>query len=1025
VILSADCPSEDTLLAYVQRLLPTALSATVEAHLGDCESCGRLVAEAARDLFGTGDATAAELPTPLAAGAKLGRHAILGVVGRGAMGVVYTAYDPELDRRVALKVLRPTHRSGDQKVLRERLLREGQAMARLSHPNVVTVYDVGIVDDEVFLAMEYVEGETLSAWLGRENRPWRAVLGAFLEAARGLAAAHGAGLVHRDFKPDNALVGKDGRVRVTDFGLARREGNLDAGSAPSLSPLPSLSLTQTGAVLGTPAYMSPEQLVGDEAGVPSDIFSFCAALWQALYRSHPFPTESFTTLREAVLNGTLREPAQASAVLSHVRRALMRGLRPKQEERFSSMDELVAALSADPVARLKRGLGIALPIAVALAALGGALFVSQKSRITCRASSTRLAAVWNDARKSSLRGAFAKLGVSYSGGVLTLVNRLFDEYGQRWVNGYTDACEATQVRGEQSPALLDRRMQCLDDRLRDLDALAGALERADRGVLDKAPAAAAALRSVEACADRETLSGSSPDPEDPQTRPRMEAARTLLSQARASEQTGRFKDGLDPARKVIDEARAMKAPLLEAEALFELGELYRGAGQANDAEASTTQALEGATRVGHKELQVRAETSLVGSLGFRQKTEEALLWSRVTLAEIEHMGNDSLLRANLLAARGWALVYANRAREATPFLEEAVALLTKRLGDNAPAVAKTMTRLGGAYFRSSSYQESARWREKALAISRETLGPEHPDTANAMYNLASTINALGRRHEALALMQQSIAIREKVLGLEHREVSLGLQNLASVQLNLGQCREMEASIERARAIYEKLYAPDHPEMVMIPAFHSMALTCLGRNDEAIAEAHRSVELAEKLMGAENVTVAYSTAMEAFALERAERYDEALAKVNRAIAMLSKAEPDHSDLAGFYDCKGRILRRRGRLDEALAMHRQALALTEKAFGEGHPDLDPSLIGIGRVLLDQGKPAEARANLERAVKIAEGGELDPLLLAEARLELGRALAAEGREPARGAELRDSARRAITASPYAASELRQRAR
>jgi serine/threonine protein kinase/tetratricopeptide (TPR) repeat protein len=1018
-----DCASEDKLLAYVQRLLPPSETAAIEAHLGDCESCGRLVAEAARDLFGTEAATAMAPPTTLEVGRKLGRHIILGVIGRGATGVVYSAYDPELDRRVALKLLRP---GVDHAVLRERLLREGQAMARLSHPNVVTVYDVGVVDDDVFLAMEYIEGQTLGAWLRAEARPWQAIVAAFLDAARGLAAAHRAGLVHRDFKPDNALVGKDGRVRVTDFGLARRGGRLQvSSSSASLPAARSLSLTQTGAVLGTPAYMSPEQLRGEEAGVPSDIFSLCAALWQALYGSHPFPTESFAQLREAVLHGGVREPSHPGAVPGHVRRALLRGLRPSQQERFSSMDELVAALSNDPVARRKRAALVAVPIFIAVAAVGSAVLIQQRARMTCRAGGARLASVWSEAKKSSLRSAFAQLGVSYSAGVSALVERTLDEYGRRWVDGYTEACEATQVRGDQSAALLDRRMQCLDARLRDLDALVDALGHADRGVLDKAPASTASLRGVEACADRQTLLALSPDPEEAQTRPRLDAARALLSQTRASGQTGRYKEGLDTAKKVIDEARAMKAPLLEAEALFELGNLLRGLGQANDAEATTAQALEAATRVGQKELQARAEIAIVGYLGFRRKTDEAVLWSRLALAEIERMGNDALLRADLLSARGWALAFADRPKEGTPFLEEAVTLYKKRLGNRAPAVARAMMRLGASYDKASNYREAVRWMQAALDVYLGALGPEHPETANAMFTLATAYGDFGRPHAAIPLHQQALALRQRILGPEHREVALSLLNLAMAEIALGNCREAEAHLEQALAIDEKLFGRDHPELVNVLGLEGAALSCLGRTDEALERAHRAVELAAKHMGVDSPMVAFTTVVVAAALERAERYDEADEEISRAIAVLTKAEPDHSDLAGMWNLKGRILRRRGRLDEALALHRRALALAEKTFGDGHSNVIESLVGVGAVQLARRSSADAVTALERAAKIAEGAEIDPLQLAEVRLDLAEALAASKKDVERAATLLAAARKSILESPHAGPELRRRAR
>ena len=242
--------------------------AAIDAHLDACSDCRRLVAAAAA---GDADADAASAPTvadgppsratplPGAPPPRVDRYEIRRRLGEGGMGVVYAAYDPELDREVAIKLLRLHAADGDTLPARTRLLREAQAMARLAHPNVVTVYDVGEWHEQVFIAME-IAGGTLRAW--QDGRPWREVVAMYRDAARGLAAAHAAGLVHRDFKPDNVLIGHDGRVRVTDFGLARAAGEpgerAEVGAA--MSGMLGTPLTETGTVMGTPAYMAPEQI---------------------------------------------------------------------------------------------------------------------------------------------------------------------------------------------------------------------------------------------------------------------------------------------------------------------------------------------------------------------------------------------------------------------------------------------------------------------------------------------------------------------------------------------------------------------------------------------------------------------------------------------------------------------------------------------------------------------------------------------------------------------------------------------
>jgi serine/threonine protein kinase len=288
------CPSEDTLLDLFERRLPDMRD--IEEHVDRCENCRMVLAEMGKALASRSPTSLPESATagpespahPLEDGSRVDRFVILRRIGRGGMGIVYAAYDPELDRKVALKLLRPEAANRtDYADWRARLLREAQAMARISHPHVVTVYEVGTFQSQVFVAMELCEGPTLAEWLRAARRPWREVLAVFRDAGRGLAAAHAAGLVHRDFKPQNVLLGSDGRARVADFGLVRPSGvdlprePTEAETGDGASPL-TLPLTQTGAILGTPAYMAPEQYRGHKGDARTDEFSFA---WRSIRRS--------------------------------------------------------------------------------------------------------------------------------------------------------------------------------------------------------------------------------------------------------------------------------------------------------------------------------------------------------------------------------------------------------------------------------------------------------------------------------------------------------------------------------------------------------------------------------------------------------------------------------------------------------------------------------------------------------------------------------------------------------------------
>ncbi|MBL9016965.1 MAG: protein kinase, partial [Myxococcales bacterium] len=430
----SDCPKDDELLAYVRRSLTGALRDAIDQHLSTCSSCPAVVAAAAEELHTSegGDATAPDddrssessAAQNRRAGEKLGRYVILELLGRGAMGIVYAAYDPQLDRRVALKLMRPDRRRTS---LAERFLREGQSMARLSHPNVVAVHDVGVLDDGIFLAMEYVAGRTLQRWLVAETRSWREILAAFIAAGNGLAAAHRAGIVHRDFKPDNVLVGGDGTVRVTDFGLARLGESTDVGSDGD-GEARATSITQAGGVLGTPAYMAPEQFRGETATPAADQFAFASALYLALYGQHPFSDAGFDDLRRAVLAGEQREPPR-SPVPAHVRRALRRALSTSPTDRFASVEDLLVALRADPARRAGRIAVVALPATIAAGL--GVWHVAKPSSSApepCRAGSDRLANVWNPSVRSAISTAFTRTGLPYGTRSASRVVEQLDAY---------------------------------------------------------------------------------------------------------------------------------------------------------------------------------------------------------------------------------------------------------------------------------------------------------------------------------------------------------------------------------------------------------------------------------------------------------------------------------------------------------------------------------------------------------------------------------------------------------------------
>jgi serine/threonine protein kinase len=385
------CVSDEDIAGFVAGDLPEPASRHIAEHLEVCESCRGVVT-----LADTRKPSAAPPSSRvLTAGDRVGRFIVQGQVGTGGMGSVFAAYDPDLDRKVALKLVR-ADATGTQ--MQARLMREAQAMARLHHPEVITVYDVGSVGDEVFIAMELLDGGTLRGWLRSGPRRVDEIVDRFVRAGEGLAAAHAAGLVHRDFKPDNVLIGSDGRQRVTDFGLVRllkSEAKPEPAVAMEevMSPL-EVTLTQQGTLLGTPAYMAPEQFDGI-ADARSDQFTFCASLYQALYGELPFAAERMSDYLVQVVQGNVRPAPRDTRVPARLRALLLRGLRARPEERHPSMRELLDALRATR-RRQARRYPLAALIAVCLAVGGLVLFTTQRARPTWHAEVRQLGTAYEE-----------------------------------------------------------------------------------------------------------------------------------------------------------------------------------------------------------------------------------------------------------------------------------------------------------------------------------------------------------------------------------------------------------------------------------------------------------------------------------------------------------------------------------------------------------------------------------------------------------------------------------------------------
>jgi tetratricopeptide (TPR) repeat protein len=934
------------------------------------------------------------------------------------MGVVYTAYDPELDRKIALKLLHPTPGGGSSASSgKRRLVREAQAMARLSHPNTIAVHDVGTHGDDVFVAMEYVDGWTLSAWLRRTNASWTEALSVLRQAGAGLAAAHAAGLVHRDFKPDNVMVAKDGRVRVLDFGLAR-ETELREGASEEVSersgPL-AVDLTRTGALLGTPAYMAPEQLEGKPADARSDQFSFCVALYEALHGQRPFAGDNIATLTFQVVSANVREPPTDSNVPAWIHRIILRGLKAEPDDRFPSMDALLAQLRRDPGAKRRRTMTIGATVVVVSAAVLWALWQKPETQELCGGGEERVAKVWGPARAGAVHDAFLAIGVPYAEETANKVKARLDGYAAEWARMHRSACEATHVRGEQSGELLDLRMACLGGRLEDLDALVEVLAQADEQVLQKAPQATASLRPLARCADTDALRAQVPPPEDADTANKVDAVRKQLAQARALHGAGKYEEGLEAASAAVEAAAELSYEPLQAEARLAEGRLKESLGDYPGSETSLKESFFLAAATRHDDVASEAAALLTVVVGYRlARHDEGLVWARHAEAAIERVGRDGVEEALLLHSRSAVLRAKGDLEAAVADAERALEIRERVLGADHHLVARSLNTLGNALYYNAQYDRAREQFARSIEVLEKAVGAGHPTIAPGLSNLGSVAFGQGDYVQAEANYRRALEIMSGTLPEGHPDLSAYYNNMGNVLLKRGDPEGSERDHRKALAIREANLDADHPHVAMSLDNIGGALVAQLRYEEAAGYHRRALVIREKRLGKDHRDVAMSRNNLGTALQYMERWEKAEEQFRLAAEIRKKAlGPEHPDVALCVDNLGHVAAKQGQYRRAHGRFDEALRIREKALPADHPLIASALSSRGQAALELGKVEEAIADLERAIPIFEKSDVDVARLASVQLGLARALTRRGDEDGRALDLARAAVKAYEAS------------
>jgi len=935
-------------------------------------------------------------------GTSIDRFLVIEPLGEGGMGVVYAAYDPELDRKVAIKLLHP--RVGDSADLRARLLREAQAMARLSHPNVVSVYDVGTFKDDVFVAMEFVDGRTLRAWLKEKARSWREVLGVFRQAGQGLAAAHAAGLVHRDFKPTNVLVRKDEVVKVSDFGLALTHSSasrdsraaMDAASVGPSSPrsdstAPTL---QSSPGVGTPGYTAPEQLRGEAIDARADQYAFCVALYEALLGERPFEGKTLVTAMSTTGSAELGtgslEVAKKANVPGWVIRPILRGLSAAPSERFESLDALLTSLSAEPHSKWRRASAVAAVTAVLVASAAGYRAVQEHNQV-CKGAEAKLAGIWDPPRTTAIERAFVSTGKPFARAAFAGIESQLDAHTRSWVAMHTEACEATRLRAEQSEALLDLRMDCLRRRLDEVKALTDVFVRADAQIVEKAVEATQSVAPLQACADAASLTAPVKPPADPASRAAVETQRKALAQVQALRDTGKYAEGLELAKRLAPEAQKLGYKPLEAEALFALGSLQSKMGDEKAAERTLEEAGWAAEAGRDDQLKAKSWMELLHVVGYQQAhLEQAHQLARRAAATVERLDSPPPVKAKLEFELGSLALREGKHADAADHLKQSLEIRRQMLGPDHQDVANTLTALASVLRARGAYEESLIYSRQSLAILEKVLGPDHPLVADALIVIGTALRRAGKPQEALAADQRSLAIREKALP-DSPMVAAALSDVGMDLRALSRNGEAMDFQKRALAIEQKVLPPDHIEMARTLGNIANLASELESREAAIDYGRRALAIFEKALGPDHPEVAQALSNLGSELSNLHQYQAALEVDMRALAIREKAlGSQHPLFATTVDNIALVFDAQKKWAKALEYHRRALEIREKALGSDHPMVVRNLVTYARSYVLSGKPKPAIPLLERASAIpGKGNTADRYLRATVQAMLARAL------------------------------------
>ncbi len=743
---------------------------------------------------------------------EVGRYRLGRTLGTGSFGSVFEAEDTTLHRTVALKIV---HARSDAH--HHQVLREARMLATLSDPHIVPVFEVGLTKRGApFVAMELVQGMTLRQWLDAEPRSWPQVADVMLQAARGLWAAHRAGVVHRDFKPDNALLGNDGRLRVVDFGLARPielAGSTDDGGSTASLPL---QLTPTGHVMGTPAYMAPEAFLGEP--VPqSDQYSLCVTFYESLFGLRPFDASTSEELGRMLLTHHPRLPSDRRGVPSRVSAVVMRGLSREPEQRFATMGRFIEALERSLRPRRRA------PLVV----LGTGLLAGL--------------VVWGGAAQDDgcVGGAAAWEALRASVEIPEEVIDPLQRYEDGWIEVERQVCLQDSGDARWAPR------RCLEQRLDDATAVLGELARTDREDLDLTPAdALRKLTPPAACIDGTRETTPPPPPADMAAVTELEAQ---LSQLRALNYTAQYGPGLELSTVVLPRARALDYTPLVVEAASLHGRMLLMASDYDGATRAYEQAYFRAWEGGMPRAAAYAASELIRTTGqYGSDVEAAHQWQEHAETAFTRAGLDAREHMPFLQSLAGVAMREGDHATAVTVLSKAIDHLVATGREGSTTHASFLNHLSGAKYLLEDYAGALPLSRRAAEIFEQHHGTVSSSRASALNLQGLVLQQLDRHEEALAIMHDTLAIREQVFSPGHIELGDSYGNLSTVLGALGRTEEAIAYIDQARALFIERVGPEDTRVAQAYALRGGLYEGKGEagRDDALADYRRALQIFE-------------------------------------------------------------------------------------------------------------------------------------------------------------------------------------